>query len=45
MPLRCIFDVLKKYLVLDDVTTLILDGLCVLDAVFSDILCMDRYNV
>jgi len=45
MPLRCIFDVLEKNLVLDDVTTLILDGLCVSDAVFSDILRMDRYNV
>lgn len=45
MGLHCIFEVLKKNLVLHDVTTLILDGLCVSNALFSDILCMDRYNV
>jgi len=45
MPLRCIFDVLKKNLVLDDVTTLILDGLCVSNAMFSEILCLERDNI
>ena len=45
MPLRCIFDILEKKLVLQEVTTLILDGSRVSDSVFSDILCLSEYNV
>lgn len=45
LPLRCILDFFRTKGVLKDVTTLILDGLCVPGVIFSDILCLDDFNV
>ncbi|KAL8828621.1 MAG: hypothetical protein Q9191_002480 [Dirinaria sp. TL-2023a] len=45
LPLRCIFDFFQTKDVLKNVAILILDGLCVPGGVFSDILCLDYFNV
>ena len=45
LPLLCIFDFFRMKGVLKDVTTLILDGLCVPSVIFCDILGLDDFNV
>lgn len=45
MRASCIFEVLRQKLVLNDVTTLILDGLRVSDELLRDIVSLDRYNI
>ncbi|KAL8747462.1 MAG: hypothetical protein Q9190_000674 [Brigantiaea leucoxantha] len=45
VPLRNVFHVLRNSFVLQDVTTLILDGLVVPHTLVNDILCQHRFNV